>query len=104
MDRDGTATKVRALYFLHDWLIAYYHNDWLIAFSFISIYRKECVFKEKQFKEDIVDLAKNINKESQGVMKTATSVAEACTDKIMTKVPTLCALCRHGRFNVGVSG
>ena len=51
-----------------------------------------------------MDLAKSINKESQGVMKIATSVAEACTDRIMKKVPTLCMLCRRGRFNVGVSG
>ena len=44
------------------------------------------MFKEKQFKEDIVGLAKSINKESQGVMKVATSVAKACTDDIMRKV------------------
>ena len=33
-----------------------------------------------------MDLAKSINKESQGVMKIATNVAEACTDKTMKKV------------------
>ena len=44
------------------------------------------MFKEKQFKEDIVDLANSINKESQGVIKITTNVAEACTDKIMKKV------------------
>ena len=44
------------------------------------------MLKEKRFKEDIVDLAKNINKESQEVMGIATSTAEACTDRIMKNV------------------
>ena len=61
------------------------HTD-IIIHLFKNFFRKECVFKEKQLKEDIVDLAKSINKESQGVMKVATSVAEACTDTIMRKV------------------
>ena len=53
---------------------------------FIVIFRKECVLKERRFKEDIVDLAKSINKESQEVMRIARSTAEACTDRIMKNV------------------
>ena len=33
-----------------------------------------------------MDLAKSINKESQEVVRVATSVAEACTDKMMKNV------------------
>ena len=54
--------------------------------SFFVICRKECVLKERRFKEDIVDLAKSINKESQEVVRIATNVAGECTDSIMTKV------------------
>ena len=50
------------------------------------IYRKECVLKERRFKEDIVDLAKSINKESLEVVRIAKSAAEACTDRIMKQV------------------
>ena len=59
-------------------------HGWLILCNYFC--RKEYIVKEKQFKEDIVDLAKSINKESQGVMKIATKVAEVCTDKILKKV------------------
>ena len=54
--------------------------------SFFVICRKECVLKERRFKEDIVDLAKSINKESQEVVRIATNVAGECTDSTMTKV------------------
>ena len=50
------------------------------------IYRKKCVLKKRAFKEDIVDLAKSINKESQEVVRIATSAAEACTDREMKNV------------------
>ena len=50
------------------------------------IFRKECVLKERRFKEDIVDLAKSISKESQEVARIARSTAEACTDRIMKNV------------------
>ena len=57
-----------------------------IIFHSLMIFRKECILKEREFKEDIVDLAKRINKESQEVMRIAGSIAEACTDKIMRTV------------------
>ena len=50
------------------------------------IFRKECVRKERGFKDDIVDLAKSINKESQEVARIAGKTAEACTDKTMKNV------------------
>ena len=50
------------------------------------IFRKECVLKERGIKEDIVDLAKSINKESQEVARIAGKTAEACTDKTMKNV------------------
>ena len=53
---------------------------------FLLICRKECVLKERRFKEEIVDLAKSINKESQDVVRIATSIAEACTDRTMKHV------------------
>ena len=53
---------------------------------FLVIYRKECVLKERRFKEEIVDLAKGINRESQEVVRIATSTAEACTDRTMKHV------------------
>ena len=53
------------------------------------ICRKECLLKQRRFKEDIVDLARNINKESQEVVKTATNIAGECTDSIMKKVGML---------------
>ena len=56
------------------------------------VFRKECVLKERGFKEDIVDLAKSINKESQEVIRIAGSITEACTDKIMKNVS-------HGKTN-----
>ena len=56
---------------------------------FLVICRKECVLKEWRFKEDIVDLARNINKESQEVLRIAASVAEECTDKTMKTVAIL---------------
>ena len=52
----------------------------------LMICRKECLLKERRFKEDIVDLAKGINKESQEVVRISTNVAGECTDSIMTKV------------------
>ena len=59
------------------------------------MFRKECVLKERRFKEDIVDLAKSINKESQEVARIAKSVAEACTDRIMKIVS-------HGSLRITV--
>ena len=53
---------------------------------FSLVFRKECVHKERKFKEDIVDLAKRINKESQEVEKIAKSTAEVCMDKTMKRV------------------
>ena len=50
------------------------------------IFRKECVLKERRFKEDIVSLANNINKESQEVARIARRTAEACTDGRMKNV------------------
>ena len=58
----------------------------MILYSRLVVFRKECVLKERRFKEDIVDLAKSINKESQEVVRIARSTAEACTDKTMKKV------------------
>ena len=57
----------------------------MILYSLV-IFRKECVLKERRFKEDIVDLAKSINKESQEVTRIAGRTAEACTDRIMKNV------------------
>ena len=54
-----------------------------------KFYRKERVLKEKRFKEEITDLAKSIDIESQEVVRIATSVAEACTDRIMKQVRLL---------------
>ena len=50
------------------------------------IFRKECILKERRFKEDIVSLANNINKESQEVVRIARRTAEACTDGRMKNV------------------
>ena len=58
----------------------------IVFLNFLMIFRKECVLKERRFKEDIVALAKSINKESKGVVRVAKSTAEACTDKIMKNV------------------
>ena len=61
--------------------------DSYFAINFVG--RCSYVVKEKQFKEDIVDLAKSINKESQLAIRCdedCTKVAEACTDKILKKV------------------
>ena len=58
----------------------------MILYSQLVVFRKECVLKERRFKEDIVDLAKSINKESQEVVRIARSTAEACTDRIMKNV------------------
>ena len=44
------------------------------------------MLKKGALKEDIVDLAKSINKESQEVVRIATSAAEACTDREMKNV------------------
>ena len=55
------------------------------------IFRKECVLKERRVKDDIVSLAKSINKESQEVARIAGKTAEACTDKTMKNVS-------HGRI------
>ena len=63
-----------------------------IIFHSFMIFRKECVLKERGFKDDIVDLAKCINKESREVVRTAKSTAEACTDRIMKNVS-------HGKTN-----
>ena len=57
----------------------------MILYSLV-IFRKECVRKERGFKDDIVDLAKSINKESQEVARIAGRTAEACTDKTMKNV------------------
>ena len=54
-------------------------------------FRKECVLKERRVKDDIVSLAKSINKESQEVARIAGKTAEACTDKTMKNVS-------HGRI------
>ena len=62
----------------------------MILYSLV-IFRKECVLKERRFKEDIVALAKSINKESQEVARIAGKTAEACTDKTMKNVS-------HGRI------
>ena len=58
----------------------------MILYSLVVFRKKECVFKERRFKEDIVDLAKSISKESQGVTRIAGRTAEACTDRIMKNV------------------
>ena len=60
---------------------------------FIALYyRKECG-SEGNLKKDILDLAKSINKESQEIVRVATSTAEACTDRIMKQVmPKLCII------------
>ena len=60
------------------------HSD--IVYTLVVIFRKECVLKERRFKEEIVDLAKSISKESQGVTRIAGRTAEACTDRIMKNV------------------
>ena len=57
----------------------------MILYSLV-IFRKECVLKERRFKEDIVSLAKSISKEGQEVVRIARSTAEACTDRIMKNV------------------
>ena len=51
-------------------------------------HRRECGF-EGSFKEDIIDLARSINKESQEVVTIAALTAEACTDRIMRNVTWL---------------
>ena len=70
----------------------------LAIFSPVT-YRKECVLKERRFKEDIVDLAKSINKESQQVARIARSTAEACTDERMKNVSRSRILPRHNTMN-----
>ena len=55
----------------------------------LTFFRKECVLREKRFKEEIIDLAKNINTESQEVVRIARSTAEACTDRTMKQVRLL---------------
>ena len=47
------------------------------------------MLKEEKFKEDIVGLAKSINKESQEVVRIAESAGKACTDKRMKNVAKL---------------
>ena len=56
------------------------------------IFRRECVLKERGIKEDIVDLAKSISKESQEVARIAGKTAKACTDKTMKNVRILLTL------------
>ena len=51
-----------------------------------SLSRKECVLKERMCKDDIVEVAKNITKESQEVTRIATVAARACTDSRMRMV------------------
>ena len=51
-----------------------------------NFFRKERVLKEKRFKEEITDLAKSINRESQEMVRIARSTAEACTDRTMKQV------------------
>ena len=48
--------------------------------------RKEYVLKERICKDDIVEVAKNIAKESQEVIQIATVAAGACTDSRMRTV------------------
>ena len=55
------------------------------------IFRKECVLKERRAKDDIVALAKSINKESQEVVRIAGKTSESCTDKTLKNVS-------HGRI------
>ena len=62
----------------------------VILYSLV-IFRMECVLKKRRVKDDIVDLAKSINKESQEVTRIAGRTAEACTDRIMKNVS-------HGRI------
>ena len=62
----------------------------MILYSLV-IFRKECVLKDRRFKDDIVSLANSINKESQEVARIAGKTAEACTDKTMKNVS-------HGRI------
>ena len=57
----------------------------MILYSLV-IFRKECVLKERRVKDDIVSLAKSINKESQEVARIAGRTAEVCTDKTMKTV------------------
>ena len=62
---------------------------WLICTQLhllLIIYRKECVLKEEVFKDDIVEVAKNINKESEEVTRIATTAAGACTDSGLREV------------------
>ena len=54
-------------------------------------------FKERRFKEEIVDLAKSIIKETQEVVRISTSTAEACTDRTMKSVS---CLLKHGKIVV----
>ena len=51
-----------------------------------SLSRKECVLKERMCKDDIVEVAKNITKESLEVTRIATVAARACTDSRMSTV------------------
>ena len=54
----------------------------------LKLFRKECVLKERTCKDDIVEVAKNITKESQEVTQIATVASAACTDSRMRKVRT----------------
>ena len=70
-----------------------------------NFFRKECVLKEKRFKEEITDLAKSIDIESQEVVRIATSIAEACTDRIMKQVRllTYSFIVHHSVLRVNIS-
>ena len=70
-------------------LFQYFHIRLVDILVFSLVFRKECVHKERNFKGEIVDLAKSINKESQEVEKIAKSTAEVCTDKTMKHVSCL---------------
>ena len=52
----------------------------------LSLSRKECILKERTCKDDIVEVAENITKESQEVTRIATVAAGVCTDSRMRTV------------------
>ena len=58
----------------------------MVTLYSLVIFRKECVLKERRFKEKIVALVNSINKESQEVARIARSAAKACTDRILKNV------------------
>lgn len=75
MDGDGRVYKVWVEYV-----------DIKVYVKSILIFRKECVLKDRTFKDNIVELANNINRENQDVIRLAKVAAGACTDSRMSKV------------------